>query len=186
MGRKIAIVAKSATAGFAPFFDPEWEVWGMPWVTYPRTPDLLFDLHSTECWLPGRMMSREDQAKWEAEADATGAPIYCHPTRVARFKNGQPFPYDDVMELSPSRFFENTIAYQLAFAALQKPSEVALYGVNMMGTREYLWERASVLYWTGFLEGRGVKITTPPGSALFMSYWTQGRYGETADKRFAL
>lgn len=162
----------------------------MPWVTYPRTPDLLFDLHAEECWQSGQMMPREDQETWERAADETGALIYCHPTRVKRFRNAKSFPYEAVLELSPVAYFENTIAYQLAFALLSHKvdpiEEVGLYGMNMMGKREYLWERASVTYWAGMLQGSGVNITTPAGMALFMSYWMAGRYGETVEKRFTL
>jgi len=159
----------------------------MPWVEYPREPDLYFDLHSQECWSKD-MMPAVERDEWQERIKGSDVPIYCHPTRLYLFKNAKPFPYDGVHALSPHRFFENTIAYQLAFALFshrQEPvGEVALYGVNMMGKREYLWERASVMYWAGVLHGNGINITVPEGSAFFMSYWIAGRYGETSEKRF--
>jgi hypothetical protein len=161
----------------------------MPWVICRKEPDLYFDIHSNACWAKGGM-SKEEQEEWEARLKDSDVPIYCTADRVHLFKSGRAFPFDAVGRLTDKAFFENTIAYQLAFALwshkFSKVDEVGLYGVNMMGSREYLWERASVTYWTGVLEGRGIRVTTPPGSALFMSYWMQGRYGETAEKRFAL
>ena len=186
--RKVAIVARSATAGLAPFFNPHWEIWGMPWVTYPRV-DLNFDVHSQECWDKNDMPVAE-QKQWEAAANELTAPVLCHPSRLHLFERGEVFPFEEVEDLSPFGFLENTIAYQLAYALWQHQcepiGEVAIYGANMMGRREYQWERASVLYWTGILQGTGIKITVPDGAALFMSYWMQGKYGKTAEKRFAL
>lgn len=189
MARKVAIVAKAVTAAFAPYDDPTWEIWGMPWVLYRRTPDLHFDVHSQECWDHGPM-PKSEQDEWEGLAQESDTTLYCHPSRVHKFKTALPFPYEAVGLQTPVAFFENTIAYQLAFALFShrqaRISEVKLFGVNMMGKREYLWERASVLYWCGVLHGSGINVTTCPGSALFMSYWMAGRYGETAEKRFTL
>lgn len=189
MARKVAIVARSATAGLAPFHDPKWEIWGLPWVIYPREPDLYFDLHSQECWSK-EMMPAAERDEWQARISKSDVPVYCHADRAHLFKNPILFPFDDVCRLTDFAFFENTIAYQLGFALFshcQEPiGEIGLYGINMMGTREYLWERASVMFWTGVLVGEGIKITVPEGSAFFMSYWMRGRYGETSEKRFNL
>lgn len=189
MARKVAIVAKAATAAFAPYDDPTWEIWGIPWVRYRRTPDLLFDLHSDECW-QHLDMPEDEKRDWERRVNEEGTAIYCHPSRCYLFRNAKPFPYHAILNISPIPYFENSIAYQLAFAAWSheqgRISEISLCGVNMMGTREYLWERASVTYWVGYLLGKGINVTTPEGSALFMSYWTAGRYGETSEKRFQL
>lgn len=189
MGRKVAIIAKGAGALQAPWDDPKWEIWGMPWVIGPRHADLYFDVHSAECWLKADL-PEEDKHDWVQRTDQSGVPIYCHPSRCYLFKAASPFPFDSVDAVSPKRLYENSIAYQLAFALWshkQDPlDEVGLWGVNMMGEREYLWERASVLYHVGLLEGHGVKVTVPPGSPLFMSYWTAGRYGITPEKRFQL
>jgi hypothetical protein len=160
----------------------------MPWVKYPRV-DLLFDIHSQECW-DGNAMPAAEQKQWEREANDLGVMILCRPCRLHLFENADLFPFDEVHALDDKTFLENSIAYQLAYALWthrRDPIErVDLYGVNMMGKREYLWERASVVYWAGVLRGNGIEIQTPPGSALFMSYWTSGRYGETAEKRFSL
>ena len=42
--RKIAIVAKAATSANAPWHDEGWEIWGMPWISYPRV-DKFFEIH---------------------------------------------------------------------------------------------------------------------------------------------
>src|SRR5574343_801797 len=115
VARKVAIVAKAATAAFAPYQDPNWEIWGMPWVRYQRAPDLYFDLHSEECWARNEM-PMEEREEWEARAAASDVPIYCHPSRLHLFKSAIAFPYESIDRLTSIPFFENTIAYQLAFA----------------------------------------------------------------------
>jgi hypothetical protein len=182
---KVAIVAKAATSAFAPYNDPEWQIWGLPWIIYRRVPDLYFDVHSEECWR-GSISEKHEQDEWIARLSETKTPIVCHPTRCHRFDNAVPYPYEEIEQLAAIPLFENSVAYQIFYAIHKGVEEIGLYGVHMMGEREYLWERASVLYALGHAIGRGIKITVPPGSPLLMSYWTAGRYGETAQKRFNL
>jgi hypothetical protein len=189
VSRKIAIVAKAATAAFAPYEDPGWEVWGMPWVVYRRLPDLHFDPHSASCW-DGMKMPQHEREEFQARANTSGVPMLCHPTMVGAYVNARAFPFEDVAGSVYFPLFENTIAFQIAYAiylSRREPvDEIGLFGVHMMGEREYLWERCSVLYMIGIAQERGITVTIPPGSPLFMSYWEAGRYGESTKKRFDL
>jgi hypothetical protein len=178
-------VAKAASSAFAPYDDPEWEVWGMPWVVYRRTLDVYFDVHTKEFWDKSAL-----ETDWVDRINQTGAPIYCDASQLDTFKNGVEFPFEAIEKTIPTHFFENSIAFQIAFAILSHETnpidEIGVYGVNMMGSREYLWERASVVYMIGLAQGRGIKVTIPPGCPLFVSYWTAGKYGQRAEKRFDL
>lgn len=173
---KIAIVAKGGTSALAPWQDEEWEIWGMPWISYPRV-TRLFDVHEDS----ERRGTEDDRAwddAWKAKAFPmySGVPYYAPESRKYISDSFVELPVDDIKAAFPRAFLENSLAYMIAFAIMQQPEEIGLFGVHMVGG-DFVGERASVLYWSGFVEGRGIKLTVPPGSPLFMSIWEQGRYG---------
>lgn len=174
--RKVAIVAKAGTSALAPWLDPGWEIWGMPWVSYPRV-DLLFDYHSQE-W-HDTLPADHDVKEWLVKMSVKYAdiPTYCEATRVGAYRKGIEYPLQEVLKSVPVGYFENTIAYQLALAIHERVDEIGLYGIHMMGRREFEAERPSVLYLIGVAQGKGIKVTVAEGSPLFMSFWYHGRYG---------
>lgn len=178
---KVGIVARAGTASLAPFYDDDWVLWGIPWVKYPRI-DAVFEIHSQKVWdAAGR-----DQVKDDGGARNTEATVYTLPCRKWAFPGDDVrlFPMNTVLGDFPGAPFENTICYQMAFALMMGAEEIGLWGVHMITEKEYLMERASVLYWVGLAEGRGVKVTLAPGAPLFMSRWQSGRYGVDGKKRF--
>lgn len=181
--RKIAIVAKAGTSALAPWRDETWEIWGLPWVSYPRV-DKLFELHTQHCCDTSPDNGYRTSEWYPAFLEKHGdVPVYCHESRARLFKNPIPFPFDEVIGSVPFPYFENSIAYQIAFAMMQEPDEIGLWGVHMMGRREYIAERPSVTYLIGLAQGKGIKITMPGGTPLMASYWTAGRYGLTNEER---
>jgi hypothetical protein len=179
--RKVAIVGKAGTSGFAPWRDETWEIWGMPWLSCPRV-TRLFDIHTQEFW---------DQNKKMPEESWMGAyrdlyldiPVYCDPSRAHAFAKAVEYP-PEVMASLPFAYLENTIAYELALAIHEGVDEIALWGIHMMGTHEYAAERPSVTYLIGLAQGRGIKVSIAPGSPLFMSCHVAGRYGLPGGRRF--
>jgi hypothetical protein len=180
--RKIAIVAKAGTSALAPWRDEEWEIWGMPWISYPRV-TRMFEIHAQSVadedtgddresvWLPKFMAKNPD------------VPVYCHPSRAYAFPNPVIFPFEEVIASIPFPYLENTIAYQLALAIHEKVDEIGLWGVHMMGRSEFTWQRPSVIYLIGLAQGLGIKVTVAPGSPLFMSGYIGGRYGVMPGER---
>lgn len=182
--RKIAIVGKGGTASLAPWQDDAWEIWGLPWIAYPRV-DRLFDIHSQAFW-DETEASRKLAAEWEPRLP--DAPILVDPSRLGRFPRAGPFPLDRVCATLPIVYLENSIAYMMALAIAEHANgaaidRIGLWGVHMRGTPEYLDERASVTFLAGLAMGRGISIDIPPGNPLFMSTWNAGRYGLGGGKR---
>lgn len=181
MVRKVAIVAGGGTASLAPWRDMEWELWGMPWIHYPRITH-LFEVHSDDFYT-GPDDDR-DRTIAETAERFPGVPVYCHPSRRRLFKNAVDYPIDDVLKHLPIPYLESSVAYQLAFALHEKVDEIALYGVHQTG--EYVWEKPCVLYLIGLLQGRGIPVGIVPGSPLFMSRFHAGRYGLGGGERFRM
>lgn len=171
--RKIAIVARAGTSALAPFHDPSWEIWGLPWILYPRL-DCAFEIHTQQCvdesnesddWIP-RFRERHDDAL-----------VYCDPSRLHLFRRTATYPFDEIRLSLPRRYLENSIAYVLAYAIHLRPAEIGLYGVHMFAGYEAAFAQGSVQYLVGLADGRGIKVHIPPGSPLFMSNFVAGRYG---------
>jgi hypothetical protein len=180
--RKVAIVGKAGTSGFAPWRDETWEIWGMPWISCPRV-TRLFDIHSQARWDEPSMLKDEDWIGMYRET-YPDVPVYCDPSRMGVFLNPVAFPLEEVCASLPIQYLENTIAYELALAIHEGVDEIGLWGIHMMGSGEYAAERPSVAYLVGLAQGRGIKVTIPPGSPLFMSCHIAGRYGLAGGKRF--
>lgn len=188
MARKIAIVGKGGTYALAPWQQQEWEIWGMPWVFFERY-TRLFELHSQE--LCDTIVGDDRDEVWLSEAlrRYAGVPVYCDPSRLYAFPDdGIEYPLAEISRAIPIPYFENTIAYQLAMAIWEhslgeRVEEIGLYGIHMMGRGEFVWQRPSVTYLIGLAQGMGIKVTSAPGSPLFMSGWIAGRYGVDNQRR---
>lgn len=175
--KPVAIVARGGTNSLAPFRDPNWEIWGLPWIAYPRV-DRVFELHS-EKFFEESPPSWVTEQKWlqsfhERHPDAV---CYCDPSRMHRFKNAVEYPIEEVIKNLPIVSLENSISYMLAQAILEKRPKIGLFGVHMFAGREAEIAQASVMYLTGLAHGRGIEVFTPLGSPLFMSNYVAGRYG---------
>jgi hypothetical protein len=182
--RQVAIVGKAGTYAFAPFRDESWEIWGMPWIVTPQA-SRFFDMHSQECWVAGPQ-KKTDAEEWMAKSAEKfpDVPVYCDPTRMHAYKGAVEYPLGDVMASLPIPFLENSIAYMVALAIHERVERIGLYGVHLMGSGEYAYERPSVTYLVGLAQGRGIDVVIPPGSPLFISDFNAGRYGQAGGRRF--
>jgi len=176
-------VARAGTSALAPYSDPEWEIWGLPWIIYPRL-DVGFEVHSQ------RMVDedsteffRKDQWLSLFEERHPKAKIICDPSRKWRFKNASDYPLEAVRQVLPIPTLENSICYQLALAIYERRPEIGLYGVHMYAGPEADIATPSITYLIGLAQGRGIKVTVAPGSPLFMSRFIEGRYGVSNEMR---
>jgi len=185
--KSVAIVGGAeATAQFAPFSDKEWDIWGLAWHTaaLQRT-DLLFDIHDPDfkSEAPYRLHynSHENQ-KYIAKVDASGVPIMCDP--YAKFKNGIPYPLDEVRAFLPKRdYLECTISYMVAYAIFKGYERIGLWGCHFTGKDEYQYQLPSLTWLLGYAEAIGIEIVIGPGGPLLASDCDAGRYGVTHDMR---
>lgn len=88
------------------------------------------------------------------------------------------YPLDVIIKSFGSCFFTCTISYMIVLALHEGVDELELHGVDLNGTREYIAERPSVMYWIGRAESLGVKITMPNNlhkPAFLYGYQDEGR-----------
>lgn len=177
--RKVAIVARAGTAVLAPFRDKEWEIWGLPWISYPRL-SRAYEIHSAQFYedIPPSWLKDRDWVDAFNKAEPY-CPVYCDASSTDDFLNPKIYPLEDVCAILPFAYLENSISYMLAHAIyeLHPGDEIGLWGVHLFSGEEALVSQASVTYLIGLAQGRGIRVTVAPGSPLFASNYVAGRYG---------
>lgn len=178
---KVAIVGKAPSSlMLAPYDNPEWEVWGLSTGAQmlPRW-SRWFELHDLD---EGFKRWPEQYRNWLAKDH--GKPVYINaPHAAAPFATV--YPRDEIIALSGTRYFTNSIAWMIALAVAEGATEIGVYGVDMaqsdpvMGANgEYQHQRPSCEYIIGWAQGRGVKVTIPDESDLLK---TPRLYGFESD-----
>lgn len=182
--RRVAIVGGApTTVNEAPYDDPEWEIWGLPWQIKKRC-DVFFEPHTY--WATGgyypNCETREEIVGW---LNGLGATVYME-KKEPEVGTSVPIPWNEITANTGKAtggdkpYIESTIAVMLAMACLElEPGDrVGLWGVDLDVNGEYAFQRPNAEYYIGFLRGRGVKVFVPQKSALLSSaYPDQGRYG---------
>lgn len=176
-------MGKAGTSALAPFRDESWEIWGMAWIVMSRA-SRLFDVHSEDHLAENPQRATVEEWIGKSVALFPGVPVYCEPTRMHAYKTAIEYPLRDVMEFLPIPFLENSVAYMLALAIHERVDRIGLYGIHMMSSGEYAFERPSITYLVGLAQGLGITVDIPPGSPLFISDFNAGRYGQSGGRRF--
>lgn len=182
--RRVAILGKAGTSAFAPWHDETWEIWGMPWISCPRV-TRLFDMHSQARCDESHLFPEAAVFIEKTIATIPEVPVYCDPTRMHAYPNPVLYPLEEVRHFLPIPYLENSIAYMLALALMEGVDEIGLFGIHLMGSGEYGFERPSVTYLVGLAQGKGIPVHIPPGSPLFVSDFNAGRYGQAGGRRFS-
>lgn len=155
---KIALVGLSPTThDFAPFFDTEWECWGLPWDEgYWLHYDRLFEMHDLR-------LLESDQCKrrpgYIDRLKTVDVPLFM---QQAYFPSALAYPLD----IAPRGYYNSSISYAMAMAIHEKPVEIAVYGVDMDAKDEYAYQRPNMEYLIGYAEGKGIKVSIPEMSPL--------------------
>lgn len=76
---------------------------------------------------------------------------------------------------------ESSIAYMIAVAMQEQPSDIGIFGVDMAAGEEYGYQRPNMAYLIGKAEGMGINVHLHPASRLLASEWTGGSYGHPSN-----
>jgi hypothetical protein len=162
MGLKIAIVGLSPTThDLAPWSDPTWEKWGLPWDEgYWAHLDVAFEMHDM------RLLKSEHSKR---KADYFDRLRECSTLFMQDAYREIPgatrYPFNAVERIT-GRYWNSSIAYALALAICRAPEEIAIFGVDMKGDDEYGYQKPNIEYLVGLARGRGITVTVPDASPL--------------------
>lgn len=181
---KVAIVGTAPYDEPVPFGEPGWEVWGLN-DGYTRFPE---DLPAFTAWWEIHGDTELTRARRPeghfARVAAMGIPLYyLH----GEPPNSQSVHLDvDALATVGRDYFACTMAYQMALALSMGATEIALFGIPLMGAREIVVERPCMSYWVGLAEGRGVPVRVCHTQAVgLMRYPHRYAYHDTQEREDA-
>lgn len=162
MGLKIAVIGLSKTThDQAPWNDPTWEKWGLPWDEgYWARCDRLFEMHDIRL-LKNAKCRKSDYIERLKDLDVPLFMQYAY----QEIPNAMGYPFGDVSRVT-GNVWNSSIAYMLAMAIFEHPDEIGIWGVDMLADDEYAYQRPNCEYLVGLARGMGIKVTIPEESPL--------------------
>ena len=161
--RKIAILGFAGSSlDEAPLQDETWEIWGLNelWRSLPRW-DVWFDLHPMKAHeaRPGHLAWMQQQPE--------DKPIYLQEILPSVLASKSYPKVEMTRRFGP--YFTSSIAYMLAMAIVEGPSQIGIWGVDMLHDSEYMHQRSCCDYYIGLARGMGISVYIPETSALAKS-----------------
>jgi len=168
--KQVAIVGLGlATHDDAPFVDPEWECWGLPWDReYWVHYDQYFEMHPRSLLeLPE---SKRETGYFDKLAEIDHAPIYMH-QHWDDIPNSVAFPIEEMRSTVFANFprkywkqkpqvdwYNSSPGYMLAKAIHEEYDRIGLWGFDMESKRDYTYELPNLSFLIGLAIGRGIDV----------------------------
>lgn len=179
--RRIAIVGKAPSSRLlAPYNDERWEIWTLsdlvPMGQATRC-TAHFEFHPID-WFREREAQGDQYLAWMRSIRE----IPCYMAEpVPEIPAAMPFPIEDVLRhFAPFRYFTNTVSYLIAFAIMQEPAALGVWGVDMAQTKEYRDQRPSCEWLLGWARGAGIEVVLPDECDLLKTPYLYG-YGHAGN-----
>ncbi len=159
--RKIALLGSAVSSvGFAPFDDPEWEIWACSPANMPiPRADLWFELHSIE------VKKREGLTQYLDWLSKRPYKVYMQ-SALPEFPNSLEYPLKPMIEKYGPFWWTSQVAFMMALAIEQKPAAIGLYGVDMAADSEYNQQRLACQFFLREILKAGIGLVVPPESDL--------------------
>lgn len=161
---KIAILGSAVSSvQFAPFKDPEWEIWGCSPANkgLPKV-DVWFELHNLD------VKKREGLTEW-IEWLKQQPKVYLQQPDPS-FAGSIKYPFREMVEKYGRYWWTNQIVYMQALA-IEKIIEkkdpentIGIYGVDMAATTEYSQQRPACQFFIMHALNLGIQMVVPPES----------------------
>ena len=157
---KVAVIGLGKSHDGAPWADPGWQKWGLPWDAYAPRCNLLFEMHPLELVL--RDEADRGGAAYLARLKEQCCAIMMRERHEA-IRASVAYPLRSVIA-DVGDYFGSSPAYMVALAICERAEEIGLWGVDI--GEKYDHQRPNLEYLIGFARGRGIKVTVAGGSLL--------------------
>ena len=159
--RQIALLGSAiSSVGFAPFSDPEWEIWACSPANMqiPRS-EVWFELHSIE------IKKREGLTEYLEWLKTKSFKLFMQ-AALPEFPNSVEYPLKPMIEKYGPFWWTSQIAFMMALAIEQKPKAIGLYGIDMAADSEYNQQRLACQFFVREILKAGIGLVVPPESDL--------------------
>lgn len=190
--KRVAILGFASTSrNLCPFDDQTLELWGLNSL-YPFLPryNRWFELHPKEHVqknLPRAELQQRGLNHWEWLAKQPGPdspdfhPIYMQ-EHFEEIPASVKWPREEINQWTRKMFgpqaeidyFTSTPGEMVATAIYEGYGEIHLYGVDLLQSEEYAYQRPGCEYWLGIARGMGIKVVVPRQSALLKADYVYG------------
>jgi len=176
---KVAIIGMSpSTHSFAPWGDPEWQMWGLPWDRegWPRL-HRYFEMHDRGLLeLPEAC---RDDGYWEHLSRLS--PVYMQ-QQHEDIPGSVPYPLDDLQQTVFAGFprwdqkdwYNSSPAYMMALAIHEGAETIGLWGIDVLDDSEFNLESNCLDFLIGFALGRGIEVIIPEGPSALCKFRGDG------------
>ena len=176
---KIAIVGFAKDSyGIAPWDDPEWEKWGLPWdITKGwQVYDRLFEMHDKSLLDPPVSGSDRPEGYYKELLPkiAKEKILYMNDPVEGAIK----YPFD-VGDRITGGYYGSSMSYLLALAISYRPTDIGIYGVNMAAQDEWIYQRSSFEFLLGICKGLGINLHMPDTTPLLKFQDQYINFGKT-------
>ena len=182
--KKVAVVGYALPSRkCAPFYDPEFEIWGLNWPFYkiPRATRWL-EMHKEF----QRAEDIEPERYREWLKSQTRIPVYMH-RAVPEIPASTRYPKEEILEEFPP-VFSCSVCWMLALAIREGFEEIHLYGVHAEDGSPYESQKQGISFLLGVMHGRGIRYYLPPESSLLKAdilYGYEERIGDEKNDKSA-
>lgn len=107
--------------------------------------------------MPSVVAGYWDEKKIVEKANELGIPFVA-PYRYDEIPNSIAFPMEECIKQFGTPYFNNTIAYMIAYALMKGVKSIEIYGINQASGSEYFYEKGCVEFWLGVAVGKNLEI----------------------------
>lgn len=148
---KVAVIGMADSCSEAPWNDPTWEKWGLPWHEgYWRRMDRTFEMHDIR--LLDSEHSKRDSGYFARLKECKG--LYMQDAYV---EEALRYPFEAVAETTGA-YWNSSAAYAMAMAIHEGATEIGLWGVDMAADDEYGYQKPNMEYLIGLAMGKGIRV----------------------------
>ena len=174
--KKICILGTAPTSKhLAPFKDESVEFWTLA-QDNPKRCDVVFEIHDKTICDEYSIDRNKKTIEQHLAAKKAKRVIT---TSAVNVENNELYPMDKAKELlkrynASDNYIMSSISYMLILAILEGVNEIHLYGVDMMATDEYAYQRANCEWLVGIAQGMGIKVIVPEQSKILKAGFLYG------------
>ena len=156
--RRVRLLGKGLGWELCPDNQPGWELWGLNGLLFANKKlnrifmmDILDEMPSVKAgtWELPEVIEQANKLKIHLVS----------PYKYDEIPTSEAYPIDDAVREFGQPYFNNTIAFMIAYALLHGVEELQIWGINQASGTEYFYEKGCVEYWLGVATGMGVRVS---------------------------
>lgn len=135
------------------------EFWGVNDLHLSHDVDVVVDCHNMKRVIRGQeVIRRSGKVMKRCLKKIKNNGLLCYSTKsIKGFPTIKPYPLQEIIKEFDSDYFASGPDFAVALAIYKGFTEIHIYGILMVLTEEYAYQKPSFEHWLGVAKGRGIK-----------------------------